>query len=527
MTWADQKLDTMPAGVPLRFLGVDNGGRPVLGRSQYLSVIDYGVVGNGVVNDSAAMQAAIQYAVSQGIREVVIPGGYTYSVTNVRFRSNIRYIIEENAVILADPSSVLGGATINTNDEHDIVIEGGIFDGNYDVVPGDPTNGNTLLRCSTCQNITVRGSLFRDNKYLAIQASQSSQLRFLENAMDNTDCGIITMQACEEVWATGNSITGGTSDGIAIWASSTSAVSKGIHVIGNTVYDKTGGFGVIMRRVEGGEVIGNSIRNVIIGIAGAGAAETVPSTGLNIVGNNVSGATSTYGIGGHNIDDSTIVGNTISDCENHGIYMARCNRNIVTGNTIRDINGAATDSAGISLNDASNFNIIAANAVFDTRTPIENYAGIAVTGSFENTIQNNTIPNAMATYPNLLLPSAQSNYVEDNRGVVTDQGVNNIILRNRSGSSNTTVTSPTISLRDSPGDIFTITATSAQTISTINNGFAGRKITLLFTRTDTIVDDAGNILLDGGTLTSTVNGTLTLMYSGTKWYEISRRLNNI
>jgi hypothetical protein len=81
--------------------------------------------------------------------------------------------------------------------------------------------------------------------------------------------------------------------------------------------------------------------------------------------------------------------------------------------------------------------------------------------------------------------------------------------------SGSTVTPPTI------GNVITVTGTTS--INNVQVSRIGRIITLLFTDTVT-VNDTGNLKL-AGTFNAGVDDTLTLVYDGTNWLEISRSAN--
>lgn len=70
------------------------------------------------------------------------------------------------------------------------------------------------------------------------------------------------------------------------------------------------------------------------------------------------------------------------------------------------------------------------------------------------------------------------------------------------------------------GGFFTITGTTS--FSDIQDGWAGRQITLLFTGILTITGSA-TVSIAGGTFTSAAGSTLTLIHNGESWFEIGRK----
>lgn len=61
------------------------------------NVCDYGAIGDGVTNDTAAIQRAIDECAKNGGGEVLIPGGKTYYVGSIQLRSHIHLHFESGA----------------------------------------------------------------------------------------------------------------------------------------------------------------------------------------------------------------------------------------------------------------------------------------------------------------------------------------------------------------------------------------------------------------------------------------------
>ena len=124
-----------------------------------VNVITFGAVGDGIADDTAAIQLALDHLKSGG-GTVHFPVG-TYKVTgSVCFYSNQALLFEQGATILQ-------GAAINnlmmnysTSDKggydatENVLIEGATFDG------GSYTTNNTLLGICHSKNITIRDCRF-------------------------------------------------------------------------------------------------------------------------------------------------------------------------------------------------------------------------------------------------------------------------------------------------------------------------------------------------------------------------------
>jgi hypothetical protein len=76
----------------------------------------------------------------------------------------------------------------------------------------------------------------------------------------------------------------------------------------------------------------------------------------------------------------------------------------------------------------------------------------------------------------------------------------------------------------SSGDIYSTNNTNPTTITTFDNGHAGQVIRIVFTDANTTIAESGNIKLSAA-FTSTADDTMTLLFNGANWYELSRSVN--
>jgi len=103
------------------------------------NVREFGAIGNGSVNDTLAIQKAIDKCYEEGGGRVVVPSGGVYLTGTLVLKSNIELFVERGATILgssniddySNVSSTRYRALITACDSSDISITGGgVIDGN-------------------------------------------------------------------------------------------------------------------------------------------------------------------------------------------------------------------------------------------------------------------------------------------------------------------------------------------------------------------------------------------------------------
>jgi hypothetical protein len=145
-----------------------NKGSYVLGRELIGENIKYfGAVGNGVADDTSAIQAALDASHAAGIGVIRFPRGTYLLGDALKFYSN-QHIIGEPGAVLLQKDGNTGGAYGNLmrnfydgsggyDATHDVIIENLIFDG------GDQTDApSTLLAMCHSQNIIIRNCTFQN-----------------------------------------------------------------------------------------------------------------------------------------------------------------------------------------------------------------------------------------------------------------------------------------------------------------------------------------------------------------------------
>lgn len=129
--------------------------------SEFVSVKDFGAVGNGLTDDAAAIQSALDSLKDSG-GIIIFPVGTYLIKSAVLFYSNQTLWFESGAVLLQ-------GAAINNllrtycqssyggyDGVHDCLIYGAVFDG------GTYTENNTLVGIGHCKNIIFERCTFKN-----------------------------------------------------------------------------------------------------------------------------------------------------------------------------------------------------------------------------------------------------------------------------------------------------------------------------------------------------------------------------
>lgn len=76
----------------------------------------------------------------------------------------------------------------------------------------------------------------------------------------------------------------------------------------------------------------------------------------------------------------------------------------------------------------------------------------------------------------------------------------------------------------SEGDAYLVANTAATTITTLQDGYAGKELSLIFTDANTTVQDNSTLRL-AGNFNSSADDVLRLVCDGVRWYEVSRSVN--
>ncbi|MDZ8117077.1 DUF7594 domain-containing protein [Pontiella agarivorans] len=190
------------------------------------NVMDFGAVGDGVVNDSAAFQAAIDSVTANGGGDVDVPEG-TYLLKGIRLKSNVHLRVDSSAVLNLDvPTDGSSGGTMITIDGHPDWLEnssvqgvGGKFTVNFP----EGSKGTRFIQVKKARNFLlsdfhVNGNLsayssvvFGPSGFDEATRGMPTQGTMRNVSISNSEYGygLIQSQACDSILFTNLHANGG------------------------------------------------------------------------------------------------------------------------------------------------------------------------------------------------------------------------------------------------------------------------------------------------------------------------------
>jgi parallel beta-helix repeat protein len=414
--------------------------------AQYVSVKDFGAVGDGVTDDTTAIQAAVTTGNS-----VYFPVG-TYLISSaINLDNNANYYgCGSNSVIITATTNI---SHFSATSKSNIKVSNLKFTG----VAGSTSGFGaiTFLTSTSCKvdncefyNCGYDGVLINSSNYCEVTNSYFHD--FLGTTQDQADVGIINASSYNIVsdnvmlgggWhgclvqesnsgsipyknlVKGNRIGAHTAYGIAAYNAHT-ASDNFTTIEANYIEDITGvnpsnagGAGIYIQQSGGAIASSNTVKNCCI------STSSLTLTPAGIACNNLS-------LG---LSPVVISGNVITDVVNYfGIEVASSVAGVsITGNTIRLVNNTANTTVGIYINAASNCVISANNIVLNatnTTTGISLYAN--GTDTTATVIQGNNISGGGFASVRIFAISTYINYlVTVSNNICSSSNTSNIPLR--------------------------------------------------------------------------------------------------
>lgn len=543
-----------------------------------VSVKDFGAVGDGVANDTAAIQAACT------------------SAKTVTFESSAdNYLVTGTITLSNGTTLLLRGATItqatdqtpifNANNTDNVTITGGRFVGKSEASYNNtPSSQAICIKADNATDLTVTRNQFENFWYSPLMINSGgnriefsnntvkgpgasvlgvdvnrrnttgctiigSNLRITNNDIYNTAQGVIVGQGSESVVIDGNVIHDIINEHGIYVDTGVRRLTISNNVIRSTGVNGTGlkvqcydSFGIQPQCVV---ITGNAISLTggdAILIDNTTGTPTLKTVGVTITGNTIQNA-GAYGIDAREVEDCVISGNEITTAASSGIAWINSNNVLIADNFVRgsSLSGmrdlgpstnitiknniirncatsiSASDKYGILINNGGVNHVIDGNIISDSGSAMQ--YGIFVVPDFNSTLSviNNTVMQSTDTALRLGATTAFKEYRRNNWNGTIALTFNDPVLFVVPSAS--TITLPTAH------DAVSISGTTS--ITSINaNGHSGRIITLYFQGILTVVRGSNLILNQAlGNFVTTANDTLTLMCDGTNWWEVSRSAN--
>jgi hypothetical protein len=420
-----------------------------------VSVKDFGAVGDGVTDDTVAINAAVTYVNSVGGGVVTFPSG-TYGVSAA---GNLTGIQMQSGVYLNITGAKLKAISANSPDYRlvhftgvsDCGVIGGEIEGDRATNSATGEQGHGIYIILNCSNITVEGvtirDCFGDGTYVGRVCSniKVTGCTYTNNRRNN-----ISVVSASNIFIDGCDISNANGTlpeaGIDVEPNSGDAVSNNVVITNCHIYDNAqqgisfpappptplietaivanchifnnGSEGIRASYVKNLEITGC----VIYGNAGGGIVDTAAlATSLNIDGNiifdntgsGVEGFASGTIIANNTIRNNTewgvkwqfgqqvtISGNVISDHGEDGIFYERAFNCAIVGNTVKNSqkHGIFITGTNVSTVTRSRTVTISGNTVFASSLLTDDtYSGIRLDANANNcTVTSNTVERAAA-----------------------------------------------------------------------------------------------------------------------------------
>ena len=402
-----------------------------------LNVRDYGAVGDGITDDTAALQRTINAAASNG-SSVYVPAG-TYIVSaQIVLASNVPISGDEGQSVIKLKDGSVDKRLLVGHRVRNITLRNLVLDANR----ANTTSLNSSAGEGTgaffteCDNVEVSNCVVRNAKWYGLWFSDTGNSRVLNNTVH--DCGVrgvfftVNVLGSRNNTVSGNTVERidndgqGMGSGIAFAGlTADGALRAELFTISNNVTRNNGRCGILVSGARDFTIDGNTSHgNKTHTVLGKGIQVSVASDFGTITNN------TTYdNISGIDIDtvrtnnqtgygDFTVRGNTVYDNVVHGIHVNHTARVLV------DANVAYGNDYGILLTDFGTIGCtISNNTVTDNRT---NGIGLSASASYtdpDGVVRESWVEDTRITGNDIRRNGGGTNYWHTGIQIVRSWGV--------------------------------------------------------------------------------------------------------
>ncbi len=515
------------------------------GSHKWLDVThpDFGAMGDGVTDDTTAIQAAFDaVAITGGVRTLYFPSG-TYIVTGVININKNDLVIRgegESSVIMVQSGAGdlqaggYGAIFLLATGTGNVTIRDLHLDGNAD---NNTTSTYSAIRGENTDYLTVRDTLIRNTPFNAIFLAATTlphtNFTIVGNRLVNIGWRGIQVQYADTGIISRNNIFSTGSQGIAVTEGSTVGANSSRRVVisGNIINRSVAPTTVLTGQVEkdmmiilgkgslymvvDGNICHDNSRAGDDGIAVGASSSTDPIFQSIVISNNV--VTLAGGFGIDATGQCIVTGNFISRAATHGIVIAGdlgANRKdtIIANNIIYNPNQSNNAAgSGIYIGPAS------APASAWTRLRVLNNSVVDEGARVRYGIYLNASNVAMN---NLEIRGNDLEMVTiDSIKIVNPSNITNLRIRDNVEKNlfRSLPTGSTPSVLG--GEYFQTANTQPTTITMFNDGYIGQRVHIRFADSNTTVQFAGSNLKGNGgvNFTGKAGDFLDCVFQGTQW----------
>jgi Pectate lyase superfamily protein len=477
-------------------------------KTNWISILEFDAVGDGVTDNTAAIQDAISYAVTNRssnleYANVYVPQGrFKYSevtINDLHVRIFGEGTLVDGHILIGDATTTKDlyyrienltfDGTAITGGKHAIEIQnakkGKIlnckfkkFDKTIYVRPKPGFQHTNRLVVSGCtfHNVNYCMYIDRDASHSADSYYTVGDIHFINNQADE---GIVYThfygKGVDGLVMTGNTLFFPTTTDRSTTKEYNVYIDYGNFIIinGNNLFE-SGLDSIKLSRVMNFNITGNNI---------AWPSQREPGAAIRLT-----------------------VGDILGGSENNGS---------ITGNNIESVSYVGVEIEGNVGNvviNGNNFQKIGDTTKYYGSTDISGYGKWAVRSV--STTKNIFVNNNLSPNGEYQVLGTDSKF---------DSNVDRFKNRVRSVVTTTITAASTTSIDPNGVDQYNLNPSSSMTISSIVASYSGHEITLLAFNANTTIQNNAGIILKGGTNSTLPNtGMLRLRYTSGKWYEVSR-----